>query len=490
MSSSASESNNTSQYSSVHEPSPPSNDLDILLPLLIASKRSLSTVEYVYRANDLCASTRDALETSAVTTARTRFLRSGVDSQLNVLHKVHLQTETRLEAGRRGYRDVLAVLEEAEERLRVTLRDLQGTMVEAQLRPENEEPRNLLDFVHKDGVEGLVKDIRRDMHNVDKGFAEMEKQNQGFHEEIETITTILEPSLAGGAEKSRRNKSPQIEESPLPEILTDMEERAKDMAVDLESLVGHFDLCVKAIRHTEGGDDVAVRIAGDLPDGVDLGQNPQETMTEPISDEEKTDMMKVLQEDASQVNEVVIEIKSRIDDIELMHQQVDSHLETLVKDSENANSAFKLLESIGQKLPGHITRNQAFLTRWVGEKSRIEDRLEELEDAKGFYDGFVKAYDGLIIEVGRRKRIEADRNAVIADAMAKLEQLHEEDVEDRDRFKEEQGQFLPGDIWPGLLEPPVQYQFSPLEGKAERVPNISKSALHRAIDRFKSRALD
>ena len=488
MSLSASDSSHSSQHSTVQDVSLSENPLDLLLPILIAAKRSLSTVEHVYRANDLCASTRHALETSAVTTARTTFLRSGVDSQLGVLRKVQEQTGHGLEAGRQEYREVLVTLDEAEERLRITLRELEGTLVEKQLRPEGEEPRNLLDFVHKDGVEGLVKDIRNDIRKVDADFLEMERLNGNFAEDIRAVLTVLQSGQTQS--EAQGGSSSLAEESPLPDILDDMEEQAKDMAVDLESLVGHFDLCVKAIRHTEGGGDAAVRMASDLPEHVDLGEDLREAASEPISESERVEMMKVLQEDASQVQEVVTEIKSRIDELELLYQQVDSHVKSLGKDQENVVSALKLLESIGLKLPSHITRNQAFLQRWAGERSRIEGRLLELEDAKGFYDGFVKAYDGLIIEVGRRKRIEADRDAVIAEAMANLDRLHEEDTEDRDRFKEEQGQFLPGDLWPGLLEPPTRYHVSPAEGLAEKLPEISRSALHRAIDRFKGRALD
>ena len=461
-----------------------SSPLDTLLPYLIASKRSLSTIEYVYKANELCASTRAALETSAVTRARTSFLRSGVDSQITVLRNVQEQTDTSTELANIEYYEVLEILEEAEKRLRSTLQDLKDTIVEARLRPEDEQPRNLLDFVHEDGVEKLVTEIRGDFTESAKGFEHVGKQNDTFQKEVQDVTTALESKHHGREEgDASQDLDTRDEENSIADLLADMEDRAKEMAQDLESLVTHYDMCVRAIKHTEGGGDAALQLTNDLPEGVAVGQHPQGATPESISDEEKADLMRVLQEDAAQVEEVVTDIKNHITDIETTYQQVEVHLQRLAKDHESVNAAFKSLETIGQNLPGHVTRNQAFLSRWMSERRRIEGKLEELENAKGFYDGFVKAYHSLIIEVGRRKTIEERRNKLIQETRLRLDQLYEEDAADRERFKDEQGEFLPVDIWAGIVELPAQYNVLPVEGRVEKVPDISKSVIHKAIRR-------
>ena len=51
-------------------------------------------------------------------------------------------------------------LDKADERLRDTLGKLRSTIVEAGLRPEDEEKRNLLDFMNEEGVKGLVGVIK------------------------------------------------------------------------------------------------------------------------------------------------------------------------------------------------------------------------------------------------------------------------------------------------------------------------------------------
>lgn len=454
-----------------------SNPLDTLIPHFLASKRSLSTVEHVYKANDLCSSTRTALEKSATITARTDFLRSGVNSQLNVLHNVCEQSGKNIEVAGKEYQDVLESLDEAEKRLRHTLSTLEKTFVEAQLRPDGEKPRDLLDFVHKDGVEGLVSDIRKDVSQSQMSFQVVEKENADFENDVLRVKSHTHQET-----KSSEIENDPIDDSSIPDILMDMEECAKEMALNLESLVSHFDLCVTAIKHTEGGGDAAMRFTGDLPKGLDVGE--EAVTMEPITDEQRADMMKVLEDDAGQVEEVVMEMKKHMVDIESLYRRVESYLAHLAKEQEEVNNAFRDLEQIGHRLPVHIARNQAFLARWSEQRLQIATKLEELDNAKGFYDGFLKAYDSLIIEVGRRKAVEQRRDKLIKDAMAKLETLHEEDEAEREKFRNEHGEVLPQDIWPGLLDAPTRFDITSVEGVVEKVPDISKSVIRDAIRRI------
>ena len=67
-------------------------------------------------------------------------------------------------------------------------------------------------------------------------------------------------------------------------------------------------------------------------------------------------------------------------------------------------------------------------------------------------------------------------------AMRRIEKLYEDDLEEREAFRKEQGNFLPVDIWPGVMNPPLRYRVL-AEDEVERVPDISKSVIHRAIKR-------
>ncbi|KAK4694266.1 autophagy-related protein 17, partial [Lecanoromycetidae sp. Uapishka_2] len=252
-----------------------------------------------------------------------------------------------------------------------------------------------------------------------------------------------------------------------------MEDHAREMAVSLESLVTHFDLCVTAIKHTEGGGDAALKIAGEMPEGVDIEKTP----AEPMDKEQWEDMMRVLEHDASQVEDVVMEIEGHHAEMAALHERVETQSQQLAREHESTSKAFSMLEDIGRKLPGYITQSQVFLVRWDEDKAKIEEHLEELESGREVYDGFLRAYDELLIEVGRRKSAELEMDKVVQAARARLEKLYEDEAEDRAAFKEEHGYFLPSDLWAGFEARPLQFEVLPVNDHAARIPHISASVI-------------
>lgn len=66
---------------------------------------------------------------------------------MSVLQHVHQNTSSTARQVKSEFESVIRDLDEADARLGATLEQLSGTFVEAKLRPEGEEKRNLLDFV-------------------------------------------------------------------------------------------------------------------------------------------------------------------------------------------------------------------------------------------------------------------------------------------------------------------------------------------------------
>jgi hypothetical protein len=62
--------------------------LETLIAHLVASKRSLSSIDLVWRANELVTSARAALEESVILGARSGFLKQGIAGQVKVLRWV------------------------------------------------------------------------------------------------------------------------------------------------------------------------------------------------------------------------------------------------------------------------------------------------------------------------------------------------------------------------------------------------------------------
>ena len=459
--------------------SPPS--LEVLVAHLLAAKRSLSCVEQVYRANDLVIKTRQALEDQAKLVARTVFLHNGSSAQVELLARVLNHMRNIAQEGESDFQSVLQVLDVAESRLRETLQQLRATVVEPSLRPVDEPSKSLVDFVDESGVEGLLRTIKEGIDATVAARQIFKRSNTAFEDEIGRVSSLLEPE---NGRRSLMNSGSNGLRSPIPDILQGMEEYAQEMADNLESLVKHFDMCVTAIKHTEGGGAAAQKIATDLPEGVSLGLTNEE---EPLSEEERKEMLAVLEKDASEVEEVVMEIKDRSAEMEAYSEQSVAHNDLLSRGHAREVAAFKLLEEVGGRLSTYILQSQIFLAKWDDEKAKIEERMEELETLSEFYDGFLRAYDKLIIEIGRRKTMELKIAKVAQDALAKIDKIYAEDVADRDSFRQEQGEFLPVDIWPGLMLPPKRYKVCQEDGGASSVPDISASVIQRAIRRVSGR---
>lgn len=149
----------------------PEISLDALVTHLLASKRSLASISTVWRANEIVTSARSALEESVVLSARTEFLKSGIVEQVRILRKVRGGIEGVYKDGQRDfkvrkptaerrlqthrYQHVIRTLDSANARLESTMDILRSTMVEAAFRPDEEDPRSLLDFVDDQGVETM-----------------------------------------------------------------------------------------------------------------------------------------------------------------------------------------------------------------------------------------------------------------------------------------------------------------------------------------------
>jgi autophagy-related protein 17 len=319
---------------------------------------------------------------------------------------------------------MLRELDSADARLQHMLDVLRSTAVEPGFRPADDQPKTLHDFVDGQGVDNLKSSIRSSIDQIQEAQKDFGDSISSFDSDLQAVEKAI-TSIAVTSPSSS-----DVLESPIPPLLRSLESHAKEMAVLLQSLVRHFDLCVTAIKHTEGGGAAARSITGDLPKGMGVmdhggSSDSDGAPPEPITAEEREDMLDVLSKDAAEVEDVVIEIRERLAEMETQFDPISSHLSYLSGVHDDAISAFQLLEEIGTRLSVYVSSSRDYLARWDDEKRTIEARMEDLDGLREFYEGFLKAYDGLIIEVGRRRGVQVRMEAIVQEAMAKVEQLHD-----------------------------------------------------------------
>jgi autophagy-related protein 17 len=515
--------------------------LETLISHLLAAKRSLSSINHVWRANEIVTASRSALEESVIVSSRTNFLRRGLNHQLRLLYHVRAEVEDISFRGRQEFAEALGSLDAADARLRSTLDLLRETIVDASFRPKDEEPRSLHDFVDERGVEELHGTMKSSIDRTNAACGDLDTSNREFDEELASIKQALRhyrsaTKMASSRASASSTSSASVSDSDLlalsemPGMLQSLETHAQEMASLLESLVRHFDLCVTAVKHTDGGGAAARSITGDMPaevqasgDGMpNIGEEINANLNaplDPMSDQEYEEMVNVLMKDALEAEDVVMEIQDRISEMESIFEQVGVQRDALLSVSNATLEVHRHLSALATKrLPRYISQAHNFTQVWNEENERINSGLTELSDLHSLYEGFLNAYDSLILEVARRAHVRARVEKVLHDTKRKLTQLHDEDVAAREAFRVEQGDFLPSDIWPGIGRAPMQVEFLRVSGgqlpalaegqdseqagvgtspepkpgvdnntKGEIIPNLPKEMVEQAYERLKAR---
>jgi autophagy-related protein 17 len=190
-----------------------------------------------------------------------------------------------------------------------------------------------------------------------------------------------------------------------------LEEQAEAMAQLLESLTQHFDRCCEALKQSEPT--------------TNHNQEGGMMMAESMSPEEKQVMYTVLERDAHMVDDVVTELKERLSDMESIQSHVSRQIDDLVMLRQDTHATFALFERFQANLGTYVEHMREFEAQQEGYARGMEERLEELWQLADFYEGFMGAYDAMVVEVGRRKGVSARMEVVIRDAMKKLQALHD-----------------------------------------------------------------
>ncbi|EXJ90747.1 hypothetical protein A1O1_03851 [Capronia coronata CBS 617.96] len=474
---------------SLHVTGPPAS-VDTLVSYLVASKRSLGSIHLVHRATTILSEARASVEATTALLAKTTYLRRSLISQLKLLRTIQFELETAAQGIQQEFQAVIKELDETGARLLQSIDLLRQTKVEDAFKStadsaNADSKETLHDFVDDTGVENIRQAMEVAIDNVQNSQHEMNQSIQTLEEDLQSINEVLNNRVEPSETES------ELRLPTIPDLLPLLEIHAREMAQGLESLVRHFDLCVTAIKHTEGGGEAVVQNmkadAEDLPEAVGMEMDELQAPAQPMNEEERVEMLQVLENDAAEVDEVVMELQDR-------HAEMEAHLDKVVQwreRQENAHAdvttAFKLLDKISGRLSGYVAEMARHAARWNEEKAKIEDGIGGMEELCDYYANFLHAYDGLIVEVARRRTVKKQMERVVADAHAQLEQLYEQDCKLRSDFKSDLGEYLPSDIWDGVNALPPRFAINRAdeEGFVASVPDLPRKTVEDALRRLK-----
>ncbi|KAG4025352.1 hypothetical protein MFRU_060g00280 [Monilinia fructicola] len=436
--------------------------LETLVAHLLASKRSLSSISTVWRANEIVTSAKRALEESVILNARTGFVQSGINEQAKILKTVRNSIESVYNDGQTDFQNVLNTLDDANSRLESTMDVLRSTMVDVAFRPAGEEPRSLLDFVDEQGVEG-IRDGLKDLIGKSKvAQTAFDTSILSFDDDLRSLKSAFR----------FRKVSPQYA-SPIPKHLDTLEGHAQEMASLLSSLSNHFDLCVNAIRHTEGGYAAVQNAASNPPPGAEpvsvsgVMMTSHDDIQEPISEHERQEMLFILEKDAAEVEDVVMELRDRLNEMEIQHDAILDYVSHVAEQFKETSNTYKMLERVYERLTGYIIACQEFCAKWEDTKAQIHEQMDELEGMRVFYENYHSSYDRLILEVHRRAIAEEKAKTIARKAMEQISNLYDVDMKERNDFKNDVGDFLPVDLYLGINAAAPKWELRVVEEEVE-----------------------
>lgn len=475
---------------SLHATSPPSS-VNTLVSYLVASKRSLGSIHLVHRATTILSEARASVESTTALLAKTTYLRRSLTSQLKLLRTIQFELETAAQGIQQEFQAVIKELDETGARLLESINLLRQTKVEEAFRTSSDfqdvgGKETLHDFVDDTGVENIRQAMEVAIDSVQNSQHEMNQSIQTLEEDLQSINEVL-----NNREETSETES-ELQQPSITDILPLLESHAREMAQGLESLVRHFDLCVTAIKHTEGGGEAVVQTmnadAEDLPEAVGMGMDELQAPAQPMNEEERLEMLQVLENDAAEVDEVVMEIQDRHAEMEVHLDKISQWRERQENAYADVATAFRLLDKISGRLSSYVAETARHAARWNEEKAKIEDGIGGMEELCSYYANFLHAYDGLIVEVARRRAVKKQMERVVSDAHAQLEQLYEQDRKLRIDFKTDLGEYLPSDIWDGVNALPPRYAINRAdeEGYVASVPELPRKTVEDALRRLKA----
>ncbi|KAL2145159.1 hypothetical protein VTI28DRAFT_7795 [Corynascus sepedonium] len=479
-----------SRPTSYHDPQSPEFNADdvpveVLVRHLLAAKQSLSSMALVLRANELATHARQMHEESVILSAQTGFLRTLIDEEVLVLRKLRRGMGRAYDRGRREFVQLLRTLDIANEKLESTMRMLRETRVDPIFRPPGEEMKNLMDFLDVNSVEAMHDTLKASVDELQAAQTSFDGDIFRFDHDLRLLNKTLTAAPAPDSPSS------STAYKPIPHLLAALAENSEAMARHLAALTSHFDMCVKAVRATEGGAALARRRAAEAThdgdpvsiSGVITEQESHLPDLEPMDPQELAEIVQVVVGDAQEVDEVVAEIQAGL-------QQMEQDFGALKEQADRIKAvwmatlgAFQVLEELGSRLQSYVAAEHEFEERWEAEKDIIYGKLEEMEGLKRFYEGYASAYSSLLLEAERRRAVEEKIQNTLRKARDNVNNLIEADRKQREHFRQEVGEFLPGDLWVGMNSPLKRWELVPTsadEGVSESQEELTTPTVTKA----------
>jgi autophagy-related protein 17 len=164
-------------------------------------------------------------------------------------------------------------------------------------------------------------------------------------------------------------------------------------------------------------------------------------------------MLRVVVQDADEVDDVVQEIQERLTAMEQEYTSLQEHVDQSKESYFGIISAFELVGQVGDRIDDYLAAEEDFRQRWELEKEAVFGKLREMKEVRDFYEGYASAYGSLILEVERRRAVDERIQGIWRKAQESVDKILDADRASREAFRQDVGEYLPADLWAGMQGP-------------------------------------
>lgn len=388
--------------------------------------------------NSLVQSSRKEIEQATTLWAQIVFMHEAITEQINMLHNVHksvLEIESKLT---KELDENVVKVEKLHSKLNSNLEELDGTTLDPAFGSANNNnddgKKTLRSFVFENGLKQLEVDLKSRIDDSNKCKNELKRNISKLAGEIQSVVQQLV-----------MKKTDNLSLEKAHEGTDTVAEHAHAMAILLESLTRHYDQCLKAAE----------------------------------LEEEDKELLQVLEKDSHEVSGVVSELFERRKSMKSSAQSVSQFKNQMKQLHQNIVDYFELLDNFcSNELSKYLDTFNSYLAKQrdiLNNLAKLQDEINSLVD---YYERFYQSYQAMVLEVIRRNNAETNIQSMVQEMNNKLQKEYQDEIEQRNKFIKERGDYLPSDLWTGLTQP-LEQPYVHFEKSA--IPKLEEETLKNAV---------
>ncbi|KAG0188568.1 autophagy protein 17 [Apophysomyces sp. BC1034] len=427
-----------------------------LIELLLVAKKALSTGQTICaQANTLSQESERYVEIIEKTWPKILFVNNHILVQLSTLERVREFLVLKTEEARNCIKDRETTLAEVTIELENIFEVLRQSDIDEDILRVNDErnmhktaeTKNTL-FHHID--DQAVLDLQR---RADDEIVEIES----LYNSLVTMTKALSSTISDLASLQETSLSISLDEpasSFANEKARIQEDEISKMADILTSLTNHYDQLGEATRLCQSQPEACKQLD-----------------------------ITVLQDDHDHIPDILEDLRESLEVVESESEEIRVRMQVYSSVKEELIKVLTQLEQFGA--PGG--QAEAICDKVVNAEAELKEHeynldnfFKQLASLAEWYRSYASSYNHLILEVERRRKIQEKQEKLQEELLESFEEAYNDERQERLKWFKEHGQYLPQALCPFIFDPPTKLSVT-MEQTAERLPDLSKSSLQKAM---------